>query len=272
MSINLFQHPRVIHLTQIDNGIRNNNLSFTDQDFKVYKGADFSIDFVVRNNDRKPINLVGKDLTITILDHVAGTTMMQKSITILDEHAGKARLSLTPADVQDWDIGYYDYSILIENEDGTKNLLFTDQDQNARGWFELRQGVLPGFVPSVVVTEDEFAPFHHGEMPGGVTRYASPNFPGDAQLGFADGLHTVAIYLTSFTGTLWVQGSLEDQAPDSDADWFEINITPNQFNVAYADETGIDVFNFIANVTWVRFVYEPDVLNSGTVDQIYLKA
>lgn len=246
-------------------------MPYNDSDFKVYKGAQTDIDFIVRNNDRKAVTLAGKNAYIIILDNETKAEKLNKSLRFLDESKGQLQLSLTPAEIEGWTEGYYDYVILQENIDGSQNILYTSQNQDARGVMELKGGLLPPVANSYDLDPTTFTPFHYGDYPGGVTRYASDALPGDAQLGFADGLHTLAVYLSDFTGKLWVQGSLEECMPTTDVDWFDVNLTPNTFELFFNAESGIEPFNFEGNLRWIRFVYEEDTLNTGNITRILYK-
>ena len=246
-------------------------MPYNDTDFRVYKGATTDIDFIVRNNDRKAVTLAGKNVYVIIRDNQTKREMLKKPLRMLDPSKGKLQLSLSPAEVNDWEEGYYDFVILQENRDGSQYILYTTQDQDARGVLELRGGALPPVSQPHDLLPENFKPFHFGEYPGGVTRWASDAVPGDAQLGFTDGLHTFAVYLSKFTGKLWVQGSLEACMPTEDTDWFLINLTPNKFELNFYECCGIEPFNFEANVSWVRFIYEEDTLNTGSITRILYK-
>jgi hypothetical protein len=52
--------------------------------------------------------------------------------------------------------------------------------------------------------------------------------------------------LDNFSGTLLVQGSVEEGTP-TDQEWFEVETR------TYDHQTGLDNFNFEANLNWVRF-------------------
>lgn len=269
--INLYKFPLVIHLQQTDRGIRNENMPYADSDFKAHKGVQTDIDFVVRNNDRKPVNLIGKSVCILILDHESKQQVLRKRLCIRDYTRSLVQLSLLPHEVERLEEGYYDYVVLIENETGSQNILFTNQDQNAAGWFELKGGALPPLPQPIDLNPAIFQPFHVGEYPGGSTRYASQTLAGDAKLGFGDGVHTFVLYLNNFSGKVWVEASIEESTPTNDLDWFYVHLTPNQFDLIFYGESGLRPFNFNVNARWVRFVFEPNELNDGSITRIIFK-
>lgn len=86
--------------------------------------------------------------------------------------------------------------------------------------------------------------------------------------GSTRGLHTLAVYLSDFTGRLYIQGTLATD-PQED-DWFNIEL---QNNSAYTEfpivngsptgingDTGVDSFSFEANLVWLRAVVDRSYL------------
>ena len=273
-TIKLYQDPVRIWLTQIGNGVRNNNLPLDDNDFKAFKGVTSSVEFSVRNNDRRPIDLEGKTLIVTIYNPTNGELMLQKEIEVFNAKRGLARLIITPTDVVNWDPGFYRYSVIIENDDNTQNILFQDKNQLGRGLLELVDGVLPPIVQSITLDPQEFTPagFTFQVTANSPDRWMSSAVPGADQLNLANGLHTFALFANNFTGKFWVQGSLEPE-PSTDVippgtDWFDIDVegTPNP--LIFDKFTGIAPYNFFANLNWVRFLYEVDPLNQGELTKI----
>lgn len=265
-TIKLYRIPVRIELAQVNHGVRNNNLPLSDSDFKAYKGADTDIEFSIRNNDRQPVNLIGKSLLATIINQSNGSTVLQKDLRVIDDKKGIVRLSLSPAEVSDWTAGFYTYSVLILNEDGTQNLLAMDQNQKATGTIELKENALPNIFKPTVMDPSKFAPVEFEDLSTalnqGTTRFVGSAIPGDAQKGFTDGLHTFTVHTTNFTGLLFVFGSLEPNPTvnmiEPIIDWFEIALTATGSPLVFDESTGIQAFNFISNVSWVRFVWEPD--------------
>lgn len=274
-TVKLYKFPLVIDLTLVDRGIRNNNMPFRDSDFKVYRGTFNPVEFIVRDNDRKPIKLVGKSLTVTIINFFTESVVLQKDIFIIDQDKGRIKLLLTPQEIAEWENGFYKYTILINNEDGTNNLLFVDMDQTAAGFFEMIDGVLPDLVESVHIFTDDFMETNIAPPTSDPTRFLSSAFPGDALFCEDDGLHTAVVYLTDFVGKFFIQGSLEDTPTPNEDDWFDIFLTMTtpyfEFgNIPTPDDTftGLEAFTFTGSLRWVRFKYVPDDDNIGTVDKI----
>jgi len=274
-AVKLYTFPLVIDLTVIDRKIRNNNMPFRDSDFKIYRGAFNPIEFIVRDNDRKPISLIGKSLTMTVIDFYTNLTIIQKDVIILDAAKGRIKVIFPPQEIAEWVNGFYKYSILMNNEDGTNQLLFVDQNQNAGGFFELIEGVLPELVESVVALGEDFTTVNVAPPTTDPTRFISSAFPGDAIFCEVDGLHTVAVYLDNYAGKFFIQGSLEETPSPNDSDWFDIQLTATTPFFEFGNTplpndtfTGIEAFTFTASVRWVRFKHVPDFDNPGKLIKV----
>ncbi len=117
---------------------------------------------------------------------------------------------------------------------------------------------------------------------------------GDSFFGRTDGLHTVQITVTNFTGRFGLQATLAVEPVE--ADWFDINLNANN-NVSSASPlisfpinpaaptgaTGDDAtqaFTFIGNFVWLRAILdrsnivEPSILSPtkdlGQIDRVLL--
>jgi hypothetical protein len=151
-------------------------------------------------------------------------------------------------------------------------MLAIDQDQNASGFFEFIDRVLPeANLTTEITTFAEIEPAMFGDP----TQYLSGAYPADAVFREDNSLHTVAVYCTDFAGKLYIEGSLEESPTSSDGDWFKIQLTSfftyHEFGNVPIPEctfTGVEGFNFTGSIRWVRFRYIPDDDNTGTLDKI----
>lgn len=95
---------------------------------------------------------------------------------------------------------------------------------------------------------------------------------GDSFFGRTDGLHTVQLTVTNFTGSFGLQATLATEPVE--ADWFDINLNANQnvssasplisFPVNPAEPTNVSgfgddatlAFTFIGNFVWLRAILD----------------
>ena len=265
----LFKFPEYVQLWQTDRNVPNINGPMIQYNTKIYKGATNTIDFVTRNNDRKPVNLVGYQMSALIQRVEYPEILLEKSVYATDELAGKARLTLLPEDINQWTEGYYRYSIRITDVTGKQEFLYTDVNRSTTGNFELIEGMSVSLAPALTVVSNQFTPYPFGYYD---TTFSTGAIAGDAQAGRSNGMHTVVAYTTDFVGDFWIQGSLTLRTPN-ETDWFDIPLssTAAQFTYGIGNTTNIKVFNFTGNYYWIRMFYRADQLNTGTFDKILYK-
>lgn len=255
----LYSFKEYVQLLQFDANPQLVNWPMTIYDTKLYKGVTNTIDFVIRNNERRPINLVGLTLQATILNVLTGEVMLTKMVDITVAIQGKARLILDPGDTEDLDPGYYNYSIQSVDLNNVAQLFYTDINQSGVGTFELFDGVLRTFSPATEILAAQFTQTPIGNNDD--IMFVTGSFPGDAQTQRANGMHTVAVYQEKFLGKFFIQASLSNNNP-LPSEWFFVPLQPGSDPMYTFDYTnnqgpGPTLFNFVLNAYWVRFGYIP---------------
>lgn len=123
---------------------------------------------------------------------------------------------------------------------------------------------------------------HPGFNTDPVTYYGEA-FKGDGYYGLGDGVHTVEIQISGFTGSILIQASLASSPTGSD--WFSIPLTLAGSETLVIDTTGaiskinvpqiiqyttattsVKVYNFTGNFVWVRAIVEN--WTSGAINRI----
>lgn len=228
-------------------------------DTKVYKAVTNTIDFVVRNNERRPINLTGLSLSCIIQNQATGEILLTKPVNTLVALQGKAQLVLDPGDIEDWPANYYDYVVRTTNDNGIETLLYTDINKDTTGTFQLFDGVLRSEVPATEILQFQFTQTPLGN--NNDLMYLTGAFAGDAQSQKSNGMHTVAVYQTKWYGKFFIQASLSVDSP-LPTEWFYIPLTTGPdpmytFDASNNTDLGPTLFNFSGNYYWVRFGYIP---------------
>lgn len=255
-------------ITQFVPGVENMNSPMQSTDFKLYRNAPSQIEFNIKNNDRKPVNLSGKKIICYLINGLTSTKLLTRELDVIDDYKGKAILKIFPSDNVDWNIGFHKYSIQIVDANGDIDLLYTNDIFFSGGTFELLESVTPKPVESFDIDPEKFIKQNNGYNND---YYVSDYYPGRAQLGYSDTLHTVAIYCDNFSGQIYVQGSIEGQPSLDDDKWFYISLDSDKNFIEVFDYTGIEAFNFRANVLWVRFFYKEHLANKGKISKILFK-
>ena len=273
----LYKYREYVQLTQDDRNVPNINLPMIQYNTKVYKGVTNTIDFVIRNNDRKPISIVGYTLVAQIREvnnqtnaTLPNEILLEKNLVIVDETAGKAKLILQPDDIENWASGYYQYTIRTIDQNSQNELLYTDINKDTWGSFELIEGISSSVVPPQEILGSHFTPQPVGY--GFDTKWATGALAGDAQSQRANGTHTLTVYTTNWLGKIWVEGSLSNQPP-LQSDWFYIPLTANSdyIELSTLNTTSPILINFTMNLYWLRVSYQPNSINKGSFDKILYK-
>jgi hypothetical protein len=84
------------------------------------QGADFNVNFTVRNKDRTPLNLLGYTAFSEMRKHYTATTKYTFDITFIDRVKGKISLSMSDAVTATIEEGRYVYDVFIESANGVK--------------------------------------------------------------------------------------------------------------------------------------------------------
>jgi len=268
----LYKFIEYVQLVKADTNAPNINYPMIQYDIKVYKGVSNTIDFIVRDADRKFVKLIDYQLSAIIQtvdepNYAGPEILLTKPVQIVDELTGKARLILEPEDIETWNTGYYQYSIQVTDSQGCETYLFTDVNKSAIAQFQLLEGMARSLQPAIEIFADGFTPTPIGDY--GII-YTTGALAGDSQSQRANGTHTVAVYTENFTGKFWIQASLTNDAPLPD-DWFDVTLdNPNNF-WSYTPDQKIKQFTFFGNYYWVRFQYQEATENKGNFLKLLYK-
>lgn len=87
-----------------------------------------------------------------------------------------------------------------------------------------------------------------GNYDGSSLSFTSDKHKGDGYYGYADGVHTVAIFPSNLEATIQMQATLATSPVE--ADWFDVT------NATLGDDSTVQntatTFTFTGNFTWIR--------------------
>ena len=237
-----------------------------NRNLKIYRGVDNRIDIQVRNNDQKASNVVGSTLVFNLVSKDTKNLVLQKDCSAMDLATGKVIVTLTDKDLLNLDLGYYQYSILKEvreTVDSTdykvtsKIPLYVDSQYGTIGTLEVSGDVYGEVEQSLVVNAFSYTnPATEGDSSSKF--YESTII--DARPNINTGIHTFQFYSTNYTGTVTIQGNLDDQGA-----------TPRQtkwVTVASVDLTSETYKNVTGKYNWFRIKHVPATNNAGTLDKV----
>jgi hypothetical protein len=113
----------------------------------LHKGVDNQIQFQFLNQEQKPVNITGKEISCRILNYTGTTVLIRKALTIQLGATGIAALMLDPGELQEIEAQkcYYTLEIPVGTFDYP---VFVDQNAGGRGDMNIVNSILPSFVPS----------------------------------------------------------------------------------------------------------------------------
>ena len=113
---------------------------------------------------------------------------------------------------------------------------------------------------TMVTTTSQGTP--NGNYNGSSTEFASTKVEGAGYYNRNSGLHTFTYTLSGFTGTIQLQGSLEETP--SESDWFELDTTPT-----YVLNSSTDTFNVDGLFVWLRV--KVTSFTAGTINKVLVR-
>ena len=259
-SVLLYKMKRRVNLT-LEGKYRglNRNMAMHNPDFKVFKGTQTEIEFIVRDTDRKPINLSGYRLQITLVNRQTNEVILNAPLPVVDAARGICKFECFPRLIQDIAEGWHNYTVSYLMDNNNPRLLTLDHQEEVHGTFEVLLGNRPDHTPT---QEFSFEHFRPAKLSDFGTMFVSPALLGNMQRGSTFGLHTIAFHLEKFTGSVWIEGSVQNSVP-GDYDWFPV-LLDNKTELRLRNADGIYSFNIEANLMWVRIkVLFDQVLQNG---------
>ena len=234
----------------LDATIRGVNQVMYQRDLTIQKGIKNQIKIQFKNSDQKRISIsTGTIFVFTMFDAINQRQILEKNLDVLAQTTstrGMALLTLNESDTLDLDKSSYTYSVKVLDIDGTYTPAYTNTYYGMNGTLHLSNDVYPVLKDSTTITS--FNPTFNPDT--GLYEHKSGNIYASPEYNGNTALHTVALYMTAYKGSVLVQGSL-DNNPTADASYYTISTK------GYTGFTGIDYVNFNGVFSYIRIVHIP---------------
>ena len=242
------------------------------RDLKIQKGIKNKIRVQFKNSDQKriPISNTGT-YVFSMFDAVNNRMLLQKNLTVLDDGVtiglrGLAELSLLESDTLDLEVSEYQFTVKYQDpSDGTYLPTYSNTYYDVAGQIQVRQDAYPALQPSQEITA--FNQVYNDSITA--YQYFSGNVYAYPEYNSNTALHTVAMYMTNYIGTVTIQGTLYN-SPQSFGRYVNIaTLTYNGYN-------GIDYKNFNGIFSYIRIMYQPTLdfmgNTTGTFDKVLYRS
>ena len=238
------------------------------RDLKIQKGIKNKIRIQFKNSDQKriPISNTGT-YVFSMFDAVNNRMLLQKNLTILDDGVtvglrGLAELSLLESDTIDLEVSEYQFTVKYQDpSDGTYLPTYSNTYYDVAGQIQVKQDAYPALQPSQEITA--FNQVYNDSI--NAYQYFSGNVYAYPEYNSNTALHTMALYMTNYSGTVTIQGTLYNN-PHSFGRYVNIStMTYNSYN-------GIDYLNFNGIFSYIRIMYQPTLDFMGNTTGTFDKA
>ncbi len=228
-----------------------------NRNLKIYRGVDNRIDIQVRNQDQKASNITGSTLVFNLISKDTKDLVLSKDFINMDLSTGKVTITLTDSELLDIANGFYQYSVIKEvreTVDSTdyrvlsKMPMYVDSQYGTIGTLEVSGDVYGNVATSYVIdTFNYVSPATQGSTEA--AWYESAIIDARPKINTGDPLHTFQFFSTHYTGTVMIQGSLDDQGGNPrQKSW--VNISPV--------DLGTQTYkNIVGHWNWFRIRHVP---------------
>jgi hypothetical protein len=260
-------------ILDLDQNNRVHNIMY-QRNLQVQKGLKNRIQIQFKNSDQKLLNVSSSTFVFSMFDNLTQRQLVRKDLSIIDigttSTKGLALLELSESDTLDLDTGLYKFSVAQIDSDGSYQPTYSNTYYGVSGQIEIRQDSFPVLTPSEEIVS--FIPQYNYNVDEQRYEYYSGNIPAHPEFNGNTALHTVAIYMTKFKGTVKIQGTLSN-SPGHFADYSTIK------TLNYNGFTGIGYANFNGVFSFIRIIYVPtknpvtgrndntEIAYRGTVDK-----
>lgn len=240
------------------------NMPMYNRDIKLFKGIENKVQFSVRDHDRKAYHLRDRELYLNIINQKLNSKLV-KQLWCVDAYKGIFEVTFTESEMRDFEPATYTATVYTKDLEGNEDLLYSGTDWTPVFYIHVVEGVMDVFKPSHKLNPEEFLHNFYVKKEDGqrYDYYVSSRIKADETE-----YHTASItVIDDFLGTITMEGSMEVNPTDSEADWFIID------SKEYTDETKVEgetfQFNSQLNCMWVRFKYTVKAANTqGKVSEI----
>lgn len=183
----------------------------------VYRGIDNTLDFRLLNADQKPINLSNYTPILQVFDENKNL-IIEHECTVLDDGStttrGLFKATITENDLLNVNSQFVSYVIYLIDNNDNRIITYTDTHFGMEGVMKISSEAFPGAKASKQIVQFN--------KPNNTSSFwVSETLEADPALNNNEGLHTVAVYTSNYSGTVTVQATLSNQVTDG-TDWADV--------------------------------------------------
>ncbi len=246
---------RQIVILRVGNSVRNYMPQYS-KPLTLHKGVDNSLQFQFLNQQQKPVDITGAEITCRLINYEGNAVLIKKALTLVLPATGIAVLNLNPADLMGIDPQkcYYTLEIPVNS---FSYPVFVDQNAGARGDINIVNSILPSFLPSEPITIPTGQPFPNNNPSSNSTTsaiaYVTSAFSTDD-----NPMLTIQAEYIEYYGNVQIQGSTI-----GDGDWYDIGS-----KYVYVNLTETKGYNVVGFHPFIQVAF---LSNVGAVTNILVR-
>jgi len=197
------------------------NMPFYNRDIELHKGVDETIEFSVRNHDRKAQILGKKESLKFVAINQELQQKIEKTMDVVNANLGRYSVTLTKDELNDYDCGTFIGHVCVVDEDENEELLYSGVDWYPYFNVEILPNKVDLFEEAVILTDEDDFGIHdtYTDDTSGITyeQYCSSLIQTNKL-----STHTFNVVVKDFVGDVYIQGSNMETPEHNEDDWFNI--------------------------------------------------
>ena len=255
-----YLYPQIITVvSNSDFTLHRENQLFYIKPLQIYKGVDNKFQFLIKNNDQKPVSLLDSSVLFNLIDPTSKELVFTRNLDLVYSDTGSATCVIESSMIDNINAGLYNYSIVLTNGEGQQQIVYSDDNYNAQGQARINESVYPSFVSSLKPTILNYA--NNSDTNYQNVAYTSNSLMANYVRGSAV-YQTVQYNANAFTGNLELQATQDVSSTTGANSYTTIN------TVSLSNYTGSNYFNFQGKYAAVRFKITQV---NGTLNYIYYR-
>lgn len=202
--------------------------------FRIFRRVENDLDFLIRDVDRQPVTITGT-LSLLINDD-QGNTLLTVPLTVVNAPRAQYRAAISASDSLKLSSGVYSWTVKNIDAGSITRILYTNQDYAVHGIVEVSEGLVVPLDEPIVITN--YTP--------DMGAYYSSTLLGSLKTNNLTGNHSALGYFQNFTGTIYIDASLDTAIPASNSDWQQVE----RFD--FVDQNATYLMNIYGNFNYLR--------------------
>lgn len=197
------------------------NMPFYNTNITLWKGVDNTIEFSIRNHDRKAEKIPeGSKLVFTAINNKL-QQILQKELDTVNANLGRYSVTITKDELNDYDNAMFTGHVCVVDSSGNEDLLYSGTDWLPNFEVEIKPNKLELIAESEYLKGNSFNREVYQDKRTGkqMERFTSSIMKSDVT-----DYHTFLVKLKDFIGVVKFQGSCDEAPDESSCNWFDIDV------------------------------------------------